>query len=292
MSRVFSFLRPSLPFPPSFARRLHSDPVGRFGHTLHEYSPGFWSLTLSRPDVHNAFSDRMIAALTETLDMVAASPSARGLFLRGEGRSFCAGADLEWMRRAASFSLDESRADAFALSKMLHKLASLPCATVALVQGNAFGGGIGLIAACDIAVSVRQAGFALSEARLGIIPATISPYVLRRIGSAQAHRYFLTAERFNAERAQRIGLVHELADDVEGLERWATHFESSLRACAPTSVRGGKMLIEAVEGKSISDTLLTETAHMLSVQRSSEEGREGLSAFLEKRPAAWFVEKR
>lgn len=237
--------------------------------------------------VHNAFSDRSIAALDATLEQLAAAPGLRGLIVRGEGRSFCAGADLEWMRRAAHYTAEQSEADALALSRMLQRLATLPCLTLALVHGAALGGGVGLVAACDVAVAARTAKFALSEARLGLIPATISPYVLRRIGAAQASRYFLTAERFDADRARELGLVHEVADDAEGLERWAAELKTATLQCAPSAVAAGKRLIERVAGRPVDEALLKETAQMLSAQRTSEEGREGISAFLEKRPPAW-----
>jgi len=258
-----------------------------FGHILKESSPGFITLTLSRPEVHNAFCDRSIASLVDTLSELEKRTDLRALFLRGEGTSFCAGADLGWMRRAANYTKEESHADALVLSGMLHRLASLPFATIALVHGNAFGGGVGLIAACDMAVGVRNAKLALSEARLGLIPATISPYVLRRIGGAQARRFFLTAERFEATQAEQIGLLNKVVDDVETMEAWALKIEKALRECAPSAVRAGKELISTVEGKPITPDLLDETAHLLALQRTSEEGREGVSAFLEKRPPFW-----
>ena len=269
-------------------RRLASTLAGGFGHTLEETTrPGFYSLTLARPEVHNAFNDDMIHAMTQTLDELSAVEGLRGVFLRGEGKSFCAGGDLQWMRRAAHLSADENERDALALSRMLLKLATLPCATVALVHGNAFGGGVGMISACDIAVGVRGATFSLSEAKLGLIPATISPYVVPRIGSNHARRYFLTAERFDAARAREVGLLHELCDDAAGLATWAEHFASELTLCAPSAVSAGKELIAAVENRERDDSLLQETARRLSLQRESAEGREGISAFLAKRKAAW-----
>ena len=252
-------------------RGLCGVPAGGFGHTVEVRSPGFLTLTLNRPEVHNAFSDAMITDLSKTFDALGEMSGLRGLFVRGAGKSFCAGADLDWMKRAAGYTRAQNEADALAISSMIRKIVELPCATVALVHGNAFGGGVGcahapatpahdcialsycakrrLVAACDVAVATTTTTFALSEARLGLIPATISPWVMRKIGAGQAHRYFLTAERFGAARAAEVGLVHEVAEGVEGLDTWAEHFEAELRQNAPTAVAAGKRLIGAVDGR-------------------------------------------
>ena len=271
------------------SRRLASTLAGGFGHTISEITarPGFFSLTLSRPEVHNAIDDEMIHALSATLDQLHAHDGLRGVFLRGEGKSFCAGGDLGWMRRAADLTTEENEKDALALSRMLQKLATLPCATVALVHGNAFGGGVGMISACDIAVGVQGAKFSLSEAKLGLIPATISPFVVARIGPNNARRFFLTAERFDAAKATQIGLLHEVCDDAAALEGWAEHFATEITACAPSAVVAGKELITAVEYRERDDELLMETARRLSAQRDSDEGREGIGAFLNKRKPTW-----
>ena len=270
-------------------RRLASTLTGGFGHTISEVAarPGFFSLTLSRPEVHNAIDDNMIRALSTTLDELHEHKGLRGVFLRGDGKSFCAGGDLGWMRRAADLTTEENERDALALSRMLQKLATLPCATVALVHGNAFGGGVGMISACGIAVSVQQAKFSLSEAKLGLIPATISPFVVARIGPNHARRFFLTAERFDASKAEQIGLLHEVCEDGAALEGWAEHFASEITACAPTAVAAGKELIKAVEKRERDDSLLQDTARRLSAQRDSAEGREGIGAFLNKRKPSW-----
>lgn len=262
---------------------------GGYGHTLRPLArrPGFFELTLARPNVHNAFNIEMISSLSATLDGLRAADGLRALFVRAEGRSFCAGGDLNWMRAAARLSPEENEADALQLSRMLQKLADLPCATVALVQGNAFGGGVGLICACDIAVGVRSATFSLSEVRLGLIPATISPYVVPRISPAQARRYFLTGERFTAEKAVAIGLLHEVVEDEKELTDWAERLGSELMQSAPTAVAASKLLISAVQLRECDDTLLHETARRLSVQRESPEGREGVGAFLDKRKPSW-----
>ena len=274
---------------PRVARRSLSTLVGGYGHTVSSQGGGFFTLTLSRPEVHNAINAEMIHAVSASLDGLAATEGLRAVFVRGDAsaKSFCAGGDLQWMRAAAELTTEENEADALALSRMLQKLATLPCATVALAHGNAFGGGVGIISACDVAVGVRSAVFALSEAKLGLIPATISPYVVPRIGPAQARRYFLTAERFDATRAREIGLLHELADDADGLERWATDLRAALQLCAPSAVAAGKELITAVQLRERDDELLQDTARRLSMQRESPEGKEGIGAFLAKRSPAW-----
>jgi methylglutaconyl-CoA hydratase len=270
-------------------RRALATFAGGFGHTLRARSrkPGFFDVTLSRPEVHNAFNTEMISSLTVTLDHLSSVGGLRAVFIGGEGRSFCAGGDLKWMRAAAELSAEENEEDALRLSRMLQKLANLPCATIALVQGNAFGGGVGIISACDIAIGVRSAFFSLSEVRLGLIPATISPYVVPRISPAQARRYFLTGERFDAERAKEVGLLHEIAEDDVALAQWAERLEAELTRSAPTAVAASKQLITAVQSRARDDQLLQETARRLSLQRGSAEGREGIAAFLGKRTPSW-----
>ncbi len=270
-------------------RRLSSEPAEPHVRLDIHASPAspLATLTLANPTKHNAFSDHTIKQLSTAFDHLHSLDNVRALFVRAEGPTFCAGADLGWMRRASGASREANEADALALSGMLRKLSMLPCATVALVQGNAFGGGVGLISACDIAVGVRSASFALSEARLGLIPATIAPYVVGRITAAQARRYFLTAERFDAERAGRIGLLHEVVENADELDSWAARFEDALRHAAPSAVVASKDLIRLVDGAPVDEALLKETARRLSEQRASPEGREGLAAFLEKRKPAW-----
>lgn len=272
-----------------WGRRSRATLAGGVGHTLSARAgrPGFFDLTLSRPVVHNAFNTEMISSLTATFDQLSSVAGLRAVFVRGDGRSFCAGGDLKWMRAAAELSAEENEEDALRLSRMLQKLADLPCATIALVHGNAFGGGVGIISACDIAVGVRSALFSLSEVRLGLIPATISPYVLPRISPAQARRYFLTGERFDAERAKEIGLLHEIAEDDASLAQWAERLEAELTRSAPTAVAASKQLITAVQLRARDDELLHETARRLSLQRDSPEGREGIAAFLGKRTPSW-----
>ena len=191
------------------------------------------------------------------------------------------------MKRTTTYTREQNLADAQMLGEMLHKLNTLPMPTVALVQGPSFGGGVGLVSCCDIAVGTTRAKFTLSEVKLGLIPATISPYVVARIGPPQARRYFLTAESFNAETAKDIGLLHEIVDSEEGLDEWAAKFRQNFVAASPTGVAQSKDLIRAVAGREITSDLIADTARRLCDQRASEEGVEGLTAFFEKRPPSW-----
>lgn len=211
------------------------------------------------------------------------------MFLRSTGKSFCAGADLDWMKRASHYDHEENVEDAVRLSSMLRTLDQLPHPTVAVVQGAAIGGGVGLVSCCDIAIATESANFALAEARLGLTPATISPYVVARIGQRNARRFFLTAERFDAAKAQDIGLIHEVAADEEELEAMAASFRKRISECAPTGVRASKSLIFAVANEPVTSDLIEDTARRLAKQRMSVEGREGVASFLEKRKASWKV---
>ena len=251
---------------------------------------GVATLTINRPQVHNAFDDELIVRLLHTLEAVEADPDVRLLVLRAEGKNFSAGADLNWMRRMADYSPEENLADAEQLARLMERLNHLNKPTIARVQGLAFGGGVGLVACCDMAVAADNAGFALSETRLGLIPAVISPYVIAAIGERAARRYMLTAERFDAAEAQRIGLVHEaVPEDVldEALERLV----SSLLLCGPNALSAAKSLIFAVSRKPTTDTVRRDTAERITRVRASDEGREGVSAFLQKRPPAWIPEE-
>lgn len=251
---------------------------------------GVATLTINRPQVHNAFDDELIVRLLHTLEAVEADPGVRLLILRAEGKNFSAGADLNWMRRMADYSPEENLADAEQLARLMERLNHLNKPTIARVQGLAFGGGVGLVACCDMAVAADNAGFALSETRLGLIPAVISPYVIAAIGERAARRYMLTAERFDAAEAQRIGLVHEaVPEDVldEALERLV----SSLLLCGPNALSAAKSLIFAVSRKPTTDTVRRDTAERITRVRASDEGREGVSAFLQKRPPAWIPEE-
>lgn len=244
------------------------------------------TVTLNRPQVHNAFDDATIRLLTRTFDAIGRRRDVRVVVLAGQGESFCAGADLAYMRRCAGFSPAENEEDARALARLLFALDRLPQPTVARVHGPAYGGGVGLIAACDIAVAAETASFAMSEVRLGLIPAVIGPFVIRAIGESWSRRLILTGERFDAEAAARLGLVHEVVPAGALAERSAA-LAALLLQGAPDAQRRAKALVAAVSGKPIDEALAGDTAQAIAEARASEDGREGIAAFLEKRPPRW-----
>ena len=250
---------------------------------------GVAHVALDRPDRHNAFDEGLIAALTTTFNVLGIDPMVRAIVLSGNGKSFCAGADLDWMRRAAGFTEAENRADAMRLSDMLHAIDSCAKPVIARVHGNVAGGGVGLVACADMVVAVDGAQFRLSEVRLGLTPATISPFVVARIGSGQARRWFLTAEAFGATAAQAIGLVDEIAADADAAHAIVDGWLTALAACAPGAVADAKTLIADVAGRPITPDLRALTAARIAARRASAEGREGLAAFLEKRQPNWSV---
>lgn len=247
---------------------------------------GIATITLNRPDIHNAFDDVLIADLTAKIETLNTDPAVRVIILTGAGKSFSAGADLNWMKRMAGYSHAENLADSRALAKLMKVLNFSSKPTIALVNGAAFGGGVGLAACCDIVIASDRASFCLSEVKLGLIPAVISPYVVEAIGVNQARRYFLTAERFNAQTAQQIGLVHEVVSGDELTAR-GQEMAKILLANGPDAMHAAKNLIYAVANKPISDAVIDDTAQRIADQRASGEGREGIRAFLEKRPANW-----
>jgi methylglutaconyl-CoA hydratase len=245
-------------------------------------------VTLTRPERHNAFDDVLIAELTEALRSMEAEAGVRLVVLSATGKSFSAGADLHWMKRMAGFSKEENQRDAMGLGALMRTLAHLRKPTVARVQGAAYGGGVGLVACCDIAVASQRATFCLSEAKLGLIPAVISPYVVAAIGERAARRYFLTAERFDAAEAWRLGLLHDIARDDDDLDEKVGAIVDALLACGPMAQREAKELVRAVAGRPVTSELIQDTAERIARIRSSPEGREGVSAFLEKRRASWM----
>jgi methylglutaconyl-CoA hydratase len=247
---------------------------------------GVATLRLNRPEVHNAFDDALIAQLDDALHHLERDPGVRVVVLAAEGPSFCAGADLQWMRRVAGYTEAQNVEDALKLARVLRRLDALPRPTVARVQGSAFGGGVGLIACCDVAVATRSAQFALSEVRLGLIPATVAPYVVAALGTRQARRYFTTGERFDAETARRLGLVHKVADGP-ALDQAVEELVAALLLGAPGAQEAAKRLVADVAGRSLDEALLLETARRLARARVSAEGREGTAAFLEKRAPRW-----
>lgn len=245
------------------------------------------TIWMSRPDLHNAFDETLIAELTAACIALDDDQDIRVVILAGRGKSFSAGADLNWMKRAANNGLDDNLNDARALAKMLRTIAEMKKPTLARVQGAALGGGMGLAAACDIAVASTKAVFATSEVRFGIIPSAISPYVLRAIGARQAYRYFQSAERIDAVRAREIGLVHETVAP-EQLDATVQTIVSALLQGGPLSQAAAKDLVRAVDGRPVNDTLVEDTAHRIAHLRATPEAREGISAFLEKRSPTWM----
>lgn len=244
---------------------------------------------MAKPAVHNAFDETLIAELTATLLALDADPTVRVIVLAGEGKSFSAGADLTWMQRQGAASVDENLADARRLAELFRTLSTLAKPTIARVHGAALGGGMGLAAACDICVASDRAVFATSEVKFGIIPSAISPYVIRAIGERQAYRYFQTAERISAARAREIGLVHEVTDSEGGLDPQIEAIVEALLAGGPNAQAAATDLIRAVANKPVSDDVVDDTARRIATLRATPEAREGLSAFLDKRQAAWMV---
>ncbi|HUN52097.1 MAG TPA: enoyl-CoA hydratase-related protein [Candidatus Sulfotelmatobacter sp.] len=248
---------------------------------------GVATVTLNRPELHNSFSDDVIERLADIFDDLAKQDGVRVVIIEGRGASFCAGADLNWMRRAADFTEEQNLEDATALGYMLRSLNSMPKPTIALVHGSAYAGGVGLVAACDVAVAARNAVFCLTEVKIGLVPAVISPYVIEAIGAHNARRYFLTAERFPAHEAYRMGLVHEIVDDRAGLEAARDRLLGHFLAGAPGALAETKDLIFAVRYRRIDSELVLETARRIASRRVTEEGREGIASFLEKRKPRW-----
>jgi len=260
-----------------------------FMHLEIELNGPVATIWMNRPDLHNAFDETLIAELTAACVALDDDADVRVVVLAGRGKSFSAGADINWMRRAANNGLDDNLNDARALARMLRTLAEMNKPTIARVQGAALGGGMGLAAACDIAVASTRAVFATSEVRFGIIPSAISPYVLQAIGARQAYRYFQSAERIDAARAREIGLVHE-AVEPEQLDARIQEIVAALLAGGPCAQAAAKDLIRAVNNQPINDTVVEDTAHRIAHLRATPEAREGISAFLDKRSPNWMGE--
>lgn len=252
-------------------------------------SRGVARVTMNRPEKHNAFDDGVIAELREAFDSLASRDDVRVVVLASEGKNFSAGADLGWMKRMAQYDYADNHRDAQLLAGMLKALYDLPQPTIARVQGAAFGGAVGLVSCCDMAVAGTRASFCLSEVKIGLIPATISPYVIRAIGERASRRYFTTAERFSAQQAQQLGLVSETADEDE-LEAALEGLVSTLLQNGPAAVRASKKLVADLAGQDISAELIEDTCGRIARLRVSEEGQEGLGAFLNKRKPSWLSE--
>lgn len=248
---------------------------------------GIARITLTQPEVRNAFSDEAIAEITAAFRKVGEQADVRAVVLAAEGPAFCAGANLNWMRRMADYSRDENRVDAGLLAEMLRVIYECPKPTIARVQGDVYAGGMGLVACCDMAVAVDTAGFCLSEVKIGLIPATISPYVIRAMGARAAHRYFLTGERFSAQEAHRIGYVHEVVE-AEQLDAVVDGWLKHLLSAGPAAVRACKRLVLDVAEREINEQLIAATVEQIANIRASSEGKEGVQAFLNKRKPNWL----
>ncbi|KKW67764.1 enoyl-CoA hydratase [Lampropedia cohaerens] len=246
------------------------------------------TVTLDRPDTRNAFNAALIAELTRAFTTLGRDANVRAVVLAAEGKSFCAGADLNWMREMAEYTRDENLADAARLAQMLHVIYTCPKPTIARIQGDVYAGGMGLVAACDMAVAVESAGFCLSEVKLGLIPATISPYVLRAMGPRAAHRYFLTGERFSAAQALRIGFIHAAVADVDALDAAVTSLAQTLASASPHAVKACKQLLQDVAEHPIDDALIATTVQGIADIRASAEGKEGVQSFLQRRKPSWL----
>lgn len=252
------------------------------------FDAGVSTVTLNRPDVRNAFNQEVIAELTAVFLELGRRPEVRCVVLAASGTAFCAGADLNWMKRMASYSRDENLDDATALARMLEVIYECPKPTLAKVQGDVYAGGLGLVAACDIAIAADTAHYCVSEVRIGLIPATISPYLIRAMGARAAHRWFLTAERFAAAQATACGLVHE-AVPAGDLDARVAALARTLVQAGPEAVKACKKLLHDVAGQEMSDSLLEDTAERIADIRVTPEGREGIAAFLDKRKPNWLM---
>jgi len=249
-------------------------------------SRGVARITLNRPEMHNAIDDELIADLTDALKRIEHDPRVCVVVLAANGKSFCAGGDLNWMKRTAGYSMGENQRDALALARLLNTLNFLAKPTLALVQGPAYGGGVGIVACCDVAIAATAAKFTLSEVRLGLVPATISPYVVAAIGARAARRYFLSAEIFDAGEAARIGLVHKVVDPSQLAAAGAAMIDRLFEG-GPASQASSKELIFRVADQPVTAALEDYTARKIAEARASAEGKEGVAAFLEKRLPSW-----
>ena len=253
-------------------------------------SPQVAEVYLNRPDVRNAFNDGVIVELTKAFAKLGADPALRVVVLGGHGKAFCAGADLTWMRAMAGYDWERNRADAQALAKMLWTIYSCRLPVVGRIHGDCYAGGVGLAAVCDVLVADDSAHFCLSEARLGLLPATIGPYVMRALGEQASRRFFITAERFSAQRAHALGFVHEVVA-ADALDAKVGEIVAALVANGPAAVTACKRLVQDLAGAPIDDALRADTARRIADIRASAEGKEGVQAFLDKRAPAWSIAK-
>jgi methylglutaconyl-CoA hydratase len=244
-------------------------------------------VTINRPEKRNAFDAATIAALYEAFETLQGADHVRVVFVRGAGGTFSAGADLAWMRDAADWSEGDNRDDAMGLARMLKALHDVPALTVAIVEGAAMGGGAGIVAACDMAVAVKGTRFAFSEVKLGLIPATIAPYVVEAVGARTARALFMTADLFDADAALKFGLIGHVLESADQIDGFVTAFADSMKACAPGAVGDAKRLVHHVAGHRLDGGLMEDTARRIARARVSAEGQEGVRAFLEKRKPSW-----
>jgi methylglutaconyl-CoA hydratase len=247
---------------------------------------GVLTVSLSRPDVHNAFNDELIAEMIALLEEIEARRDLRALLLRGEGPNFCAGADLNWMSKMVAYSREENVRDSSLLATMYERLDRCPLPVIGRIHGAAIGGGVGLVAVCDVAIAESGTKFGLTEVKLGILPAVISPYVIAKIGATHARALFLTGERFGADRALQIGLVHRVASDAAELDRWVEETLAQIRTSGPEAVRACKALIELVSTHPPEESV-PYTIDAIAERRTSDEGQQGMQAFLRKEKAPW-----
>jgi methylglutaconyl-CoA hydratase len=247
---------------------------------------GVLSVALNRPEVHNAFNDELIAEAIDVFQSIDASTSLRAVVLRSDGANFCAGADLNWMSRMVSYTREENIRDSAHLAKMYALVNECPVPVIGRIQGAAIGGGVGLVAVCDVAIATRASKFGLSEVKLGILPAVISPYVIGRIGASHARALFFTGERFDAERALRIGLVHRITENVEELDLAVDETVRQLMSSGPEAVKACKKLVAYVSTHELADAI-PYTIEAIAERRISTEGQQGMSAFLKKEKAPW-----
>ena len=254
-------------------------------------SPHVAEVWLNRPEVRNAFNDGVIAELTHAFSQFGADPALRAIVLGGHGKAFCAGADLAWMRAMADYSWERNRADAQALADMLWTLYACPVPVVGRVHGDCYAGGVGLAAVCDVLVAAEGMQFCLSEARLGLLPATIAPFVIRALGEQAARRWFVTAEHFSARQAQAMGFVHEVVA-ADALDAKVAEIVAALVANGPAAVRACKQLVKDMAGRPIDEALRAETARRIADIRASAEGREGVQSFLNKRAPSWQAQDK
>ncbi|KQY86090.1 enoyl-CoA hydratase/isomerase family protein [Pelomonas sp. Root1444] len=245
-------------------------------------------VTLNRPDVRNAFNEVLIHELASAFTTLGQRGDLRAIVLAAEGKAFCAGADLNWMKAMAGYSWEENHADATRLADMLWAIYSCPVPVIARVQGDVYAGGVGLVACADVVVAVDTAGFCLSEAKLGLLPATIGPYVVKALGEQASRRYFVTAERFSADAAQRLGLVHEVVA-ADALDARVGEIVAAITANGPAAVRACKQLVKDVAGREITPELRDDTARRIADIRASDEGREGVQSFLSKGKPSWLA---